>query len=61
MEADEIERIWQSCDRRLTGHRHSAMLPHLVLAELAATVGPEDEADSYGHGKLIAGFEAQVA
>jgi threonine aldolase len=32
-----------------------------VLSELAETTDPELEADHYGHGELIAGFESEVA
>jgi hypothetical protein len=35
--------------------------PRQELSELAEKTNPELEADRYGHGDLIAGFESEVA
>jgi threonine aldolase len=48
-----------SCERFLSGH--GPQPPQRVLAELAAEAGPDEEADRYGEGALIADFEREVA
>jgi threonine aldolase len=48
-----------TCDRFLSGH--GLARPHVVLAELAEEAGPDERADRYGTGALIADFEREVA
>jgi threonine aldolase len=53
------EEIFARCERFLFGH--GVQRPHVVLAELAAEAGPDEEPDRYGEGRLITDFERQVA
>jgi threonine aldolase len=57
--ADRADEARRRCTRFLT--HHYGRSPHEVLAELAELTDPELEADSYGKGALIEGFEAEVA
>lgn len=51
--------VRRACTRFLTHHYPAS--PRDELAALAAWAGPEQEADRYGAGPLIAEFEAEIA
>jgi len=53
-----FEEIVRGCDRFLTHHYRKS--PRQTLAELAEFAGEQD-ADTYGAGELIAGFESELA
>jgi threonine aldolase len=59
LDTPEAKKIRKACHRFLT-HDYPKN-PRQVLSELAETTDPELEADRYGHGDLIAGFESEVA
>ena len=59
LDTPEARKIRKACHRFLT-HDYPKN-PRQVLSELAETTDPELEADHYGHGDLIAGFESEVA
>ncbi|HEX5440906.1 MAG TPA: beta-eliminating lyase-related protein [Ktedonobacterales bacterium] len=58
---EEAERraVYSRCERFLGGHGPSR--PHAMLAALAATTDPDEQADRYGEGELIEQFEREVA
>ena len=53
------DQIMKRCTRFLGYHYQPALAQ--VLSELAASASPEHEADRYGTGELIAGFEQEIA
>ena len=53
------EQVFRRCTRFLAYHQRPPI--GQVLRELADFAGPECEADRYGQGELIAGFERQIA
>ena len=53
------EEVLRHCERFLAGH--GIRSPRDELAELASAAGPDEEADVYGAGALIADFEREVA
>lgn len=57
----EAERraIYSRCERFLGGH--GAANPKAVLAALAEAAQPDEQADRYGEGELIEGFEHEIA
>src|SRR6266700_8297822 len=55
----EAKKIFKACHHFLT-HDYPKT-PRQVLSELAEMTDPELEADHYGKGDLIAGFESEVA
>ncbi len=59
--ATEAERraIYSRCERFLGGH--GPQRPQATLAALAEAVDPDEQADRYGEGELIEGFEQEVA
>src|SRR5215210_8142219 len=57
--APDADRILQGCTRFLTHHYRPN--PRQVLLDLAELADPEQPADTYGQGEIIAGFEAEVA
>src|SRR5215467_12716180 len=59
MDREEILRIARNCTRFLSYHHKQT--PRQALLELAETVDPDLEADSYGQGRLMADFETEVA
>jgi threonine aldolase len=59
LDTPEAKKILKACHRFLT-HDYPKT-PRQVLSELADTTDPELEADRYGQGDLIAGFESEVA
>ena len=59
LDTPEAKKILKACHRFLT-HDYPKT-PRQVLSELAETTDPELEADRYGQGDLIAGFESEVA
>jgi threonine aldolase len=59
MDEREVDRIYKACNRFLTHHYRKT--PRQVLSELAEFTSPEVNADRYGQGELIAGFEQQIA
>ena len=59
LDTPEAKKIRKACHRFLT-HDYPRN-PRQVLSELAEMTDPELEADRYGHGDLIAGFESEVA
>ncbi|HEY7781772.1 MAG TPA: beta-eliminating lyase-related protein [Ktedonobacterales bacterium] len=54
-----LQEATSTCDRFLSGH--GLARPHVALAELAEEAGPDERADLYGTGALIADFEREVA
>ncbi|HEX5157042.1 MAG TPA: beta-eliminating lyase-related protein [Ktedonobacterales bacterium] len=58
---DEAERraVYSRCERFLGGHGPAR--PHAILAALAATTDPDEQADRYGEGELIEQFEREIA
>jgi threonine aldolase len=56
LQADQVQK---RCTRFL-GYHYQPPLAQ-VLSELAASAGPNLEADRYGAGELIAGFEQEIA
>ena len=58
---DEAERraVYSRCERFLGGHGPAR--PHAMLAALAATTDPDEQADRYGEGELIEQFEREIA
>ena len=59
LDTPEAKKIRKACHHFLT-HDYPRN-PRQVLSELAEMTDPELEADRYGHGDLIAGFESEVA
>jgi len=59
LDTPEAKKIRKACHRFLT-HDYPKT-PRQVLGELAEMTNPELEADRYGQGDLIAGFESEVA
>ena len=59
--ATDAERraIYNRCERFLGGH--GPQRPQATLAALAEAVDPDEQADRYGAGELIEGFEQEVA
>ena len=59
--ATDAERraIYNRCERFLGGHGQQR--PQATLAALAEAVDPDEQADRYGAGELIEGFEQEVA
>ena len=55
----DADRILKGCTRFLTHHYRPS--PRQVLLDLAELADPDQQADMYGQGELIAGFEAEVA
>ncbi len=55
----DADRILKGCTRFLTHHYRPN--PRQVLLDLAELADPEQPADTYGQGEIIAGFEAEVA
>src|SRR5262245_44168785 len=55
----DLNQIISRCTRFVP--LHYRVLPHEMLASLAAFTPPDLLADNYGEGKLIADFEAEVA
>jgi threonine aldolase len=58
-DAEAAEEAFNACERFLMGHGNQR--PRLVLADLAAEAGAEEQPDRYGEGRLIADFEREVA
>ncbi|HZY41908.1 MAG TPA: beta-eliminating lyase-related protein, partial [Anaerolineae bacterium] len=61
MHKDEWFRLAQQCTRFLVGHDRARLAPQAVFTQLAALTNPDTQADVYGTGELITGFENQVA
>jgi len=59
LDTPEAKKILKDCHRFLT-HDYPKT-PRQVLSELAEATDPELEADRYGHGDLMAGFESEMA
>ena len=59
LDTPEAKKIFKACHHFLT-HDYPKT-PRQVLSELAEMTDPELEADLYGQGDLIAGFESEVA
>lgn len=59
LDTPEAKKVLKDCHRFLTHDYPKA--PRQVLSELAEMTDPELEADRYGQGDLIAGFESEVA
>jgi threonine aldolase len=53
------DQVFNACERFLSGH--GLQQPRAVLADLANEVGPDEEPDRYGEGRLIEDFEREVA
>jgi len=53
------EQVFNTCERFLSGH--GLLQPRAVLADLANEVGPDEDPDRYGEGKLIEDFEREIA
>ncbi len=59
MNTSDQEQIKRACTRFLTGHYPQR--PDQVLKDLAESVGTDEQADIYGEGEIITGFEQEVA
>ena len=59
LDTPEAKMIRKACHRFLTYDYPKT--PRQVLGELAEMTNPELDADRYGHGDLIAGFESEIA
>ncbi len=55
----ERKAAFLQCERFLNGHPPRPL--HDEMADLAATVGPDEEGDRYGEGTLLSDFEAEIA
>jgi threonine aldolase len=61
MNKDDWSRLPDQCTRFLAGHGRTALTPHAMFTQLAASTSPELQPDMYGSGELITGFEKRVA
>jgi threonine aldolase len=59
LDTPEAKEIFKSCNRFLM--QDYPKTPRQILAELIETIDPALEADRYGQGELLTGFEKEVA
>jgi threonine aldolase len=58
-QARDPNQVRRACTRFLGGHQRQT--PRQILSALAETAGPDEWADMYGSGDLIANFEQEIA
>ncbi len=59
MDQQEIERVYDRCERFLTHHYPRS--PNQTLLDVAAAIDDDARPDTYGKGDIIESFETQVA